>query len=113
MSSSLAYSMEKRVRPLTRWSVRMAIFVVVAMAVAYSIFAVTWWLNGEDAVSDNWVGWLAGSVLLGSLVLSLAAFVIAVLAMARRERPHLLWLPLWVFPVLAIAVAIIEIFWME
>ena len=88
-------------------------FVVAAMVVAYSIFGVTGWVNGEDAVSDNWVGWLAGSVLLASLVLSLAAFAIAVLAMARRERPHLLWVPLWVFPVLAGTVAIIEMFWME
>jgi hypothetical protein len=111
-SSSVALG-SRRVRPFTRWAVGVAVAVIIAMVAAYSLFAVAWVVNGEDGVSDNWVGWIAGSVLLASLVLSLAAFLVAVLAMARRERPVMLWLPLWLFPALAGTVALLEIFVLE
>lgn len=47
------------------------------------------------------------------MVLSLAAFLVAALAMASRERQPLLRLALWLFPVLAGTVAILEIFVIE
>ena len=83
------------------------------MAIVYGIVAFVWIVNGEDAVSDNWLGWTAGVTMLASLVLSLAAFLVAAVAMARREHRPMLWLPLWLFPVLAGTVAILEIFVFE
>ena len=103
----------RRLRPIASWAVYTSIVVVVAMAVVYGIVAFAWIVDGEDAVSDNWIGWTAGVTLLASLVLSLAAFLVAALAMARREHRPMLWLPLWLFPVLAGTVAILELFVIE
>lgn len=103
----------RRLRPIAAWAVYSSIVVVAAMAIVYGIVAFVWIVDGEDAVSDNWLGWTAGVTLLASLVLSLAAFLVAAVAMARREHRPMLWLPLWLFPVLAGTVAVLEIFVFE
>lgn len=110
---SLSLRQSRRLRPIASWAVYSSVVVVVVMTIVYGVFACAWIVNGEDAVSDNWLGWSAAVTLLASLVLSLAAFLVAVLAMARREHRPMLWLPLWLFPVLAVTVTVLELFVIE
>ena len=70
-------------------------------------------VGGGAAVEDTWVGYLGGAALVGGLVVSLAAFAMAVTARARRERSTSLWLPLALFPVLVAFLLLGEIFWWE
>ncbi|HYO19023.1 MAG TPA: hypothetical protein VES02_10215 [Dermatophilaceae bacterium] len=83
------------------------------VTVAYVIFGVVLLVSGEDAVSDTWVGYLAGIALISGLVVSLAAFVMAVVVKVRHDSRRLLWLPLAVFPVLLAAVVLVELLLME
>jgi len=98
---------------LARWAVVLAAAVVVVLVVAYAIFGVAWAIGGEDAVSDNFVGYLAGFALLGGLLASLIAFVLAIVARIKHERWTLLWLPLSVFPAMLAIVVLVETIWME
>jgi hypothetical protein len=70
-------------------------------------------LGGEDAVSDTFVGYLAGFAVIGGLLTALAAFVMAIVAKVKHERWALLWLPLSVFPTLLAIVVLVEALWME
>jgi hypothetical protein len=98
---------------LARWAVGIATAVVVVLAVSYAIFGVTWAIGGEDAVSDTFVGYLAGFAVIGGLLASLAAFALAIVAKGKHERWALLWLPLSVFPTLLAIVVLVEALWME
>lgn len=98
---------------LARWAVGLAAAVAVVVTVSYTIFAVAYAVGGSDAISDNWVGYLGGFALLGGLVVSLGAFVMAVVARVKRQRWALLWLPLSLFPALLAVVVIAEAFWIE
>jgi hypothetical protein len=98
---------------LARWAIGIAGAVVTVLAVSYSIFGLTWAFSGEDAVSDTFVGYLAGYALLGGLLASLVAFVMAVVARVKHQRLALLWLPMVLFPALVIIVALVETLWME
>ena len=86
-----------------------AVFVVVAVAV----FAIAYAIGGQDATSDNWVGALAVVGLVGGLLTSLGALVIAVAAWLSHERTRLLWFPLALFPALLAFVVLGEAFWWE
>ena len=83
------------------------------LGVSYAIFGVAWAFGGEDAVSDTVVGALAGFALIGGLLASLVAFVMAVVAGVKYHGWALLWLPLGLFPALVAAVAVVEALWME
>ncbi len=98
---------------LTRWAIRLAVVVAAVLAVAYSVFGLTWAFGGEDAVSDTFVGYLAGYSLVGGMAVALVAFVMAVVARAKHQRSALLWLPTALFPALIVIVTLIEIVWME
>ena len=98
---------------LAVWAVGLAAAVVVVVVVAYAIFAVAWVFGGQDAVSDNWVGFLAAVALVGGLAVSFAATALAVVAKYRHDDWPLLWLPLSVFPVLLVLVLLAETFLME
>jgi hypothetical protein len=87
--------------------------VAVVVAVSYAIFGVAWAVGGEDAVSDNWVGFLGALAMLGGLATSLVAFVLAMVAKVKHEQWKLLWLPLVLFPALLAVVLLVEAFWME
>lgn len=98
---------------LGRWAVVLAVIVVTVVTVAYTIFGVAFAVGGDDAISDTWVGYLAGISLLGGLAASLASFLMALVARLRGARQRLLWLPLTVFPALATIVLLAELFWVE
>lgn len=93
-------------------AVGLAALVVIVMAVSYTIFFVALAAGGDDAISDTWVGALAGVSLLGGLAVSLVALVLAIVAKVRHERSRL-WLPLSVFPTLLTLVVLAELFVME
>ena len=106
-------SFAHRHSPLAVWAVGLAAAVVVVVVVAYAIFAVAWVFGGQDAVSDNWVGFLAAVALVGGLAVSFAATALAVVAKYRHDDWPLLWLPLSVFPVLLVLVLLAETFLIE
>ena len=94
-------------------SVRLAAVAIVSIATSVTLFAVAYAIGGADATADNWVGVSVVLLLFGGLFASLAAFVSAVLALARRERWALLWLPLSVLPAVLAFIVLGEAFWWE
>ena len=107
--SGLSHSHER----LGAWSVTLATLVALVVAAAYAVFGIALAVGGEDAVSDTWVGYLAGVALIAGLVVSLAAFAMAVVVKVRHESRRLLWLPLAVFPALLATVVLLEVFLVE
>ena len=98
---------------LARWSVALAEAVVGLVTLAAVVFGVAYAVGGVEATEDNWVGFLAAVGVLGGTAVSLAAFVLAVLARINHERRRLLWLPLTVFPALFSFLVLGELFWWE
>jgi hypothetical protein len=80
---------------------------------SFSVFAVAYVTGGAAATEDNWVGFLAAFSVLGGLLASLAAFILAVFAKVKHEHSALLWLPLALFPALLGFVVLGELFWWE
>lgn len=79
-----------------------------ALAIAYSIFFVALAINGDEGISDNWVGFLAAYTLLGSIVLTLISFLMGLFLWRRHNQHPLLWLTLYIFPALVIITLLIE-----
>jgi hypothetical protein len=77
------------------------------------IFGVAYAVGGWGAIDDTWVGFIVALSLLGGVAASLVAFVLAVMAKARREAPTLLWLPLSLFPAILLFLVLGELFWWE
>jgi hypothetical protein len=98
---------------LARCAVGVAAAVVLLDALAGAIFIVAFSSGGSDAVSDNWIGLLGAIALIGGLIASLVAFVLAIAAKIRREQWVWLWFPLVVFPVLLTFVLFGEVLWWE
>ena len=98
---------------LARWAVGIASAVVAVLGVSYAIFGLTWAIGGEDAVSDNVVGYLGGFALVAGMLASLAAFVMAIVAGVKHQRWTKLWLPLGLFPALLVIVVLVETLWIE
>jgi hypothetical protein len=98
---------------LARWAIGIAGGALAVIVVSYSIFGLTWAIAGEDAVSDNFVGYLAGFALVAGLLASLVAFVMALVAHVKQQRKALLWLPMVLLPTLIIGVTVVEVLWTE
>ena len=98
---------------LGRRAVILATIVLSVIAVSTAIFAAAYVAGGDDAISDNWVGYLAGTAWLGGLGVSLVAFVMAIVAKVRHTGQVRLWFPLALFPTLTTAMVLIEWLWME
>jgi hypothetical protein len=98
---------------LARWSVALTEAVVLVVTLAAVVFGVAYAVGGVEATEDNWVGMLAAVSLLGGLAVSLAAFVLAVLARVNHEHRSLLWLPWTVFPAMFGFIVLGELFWWE
>lgn len=98
---------------LARAAVGTAGVVAGVVTAASALVGVAYAVGGDDAISDNWVGFIGGVALLGGLSTSLVAFVLAVLARIGQDRWRLLWLPLLLFPGLMALVVLAEAFWLE
>ncbi len=98
---------------LGRWAVRLAVGTVAVLVPASTVVGVALATGGQDAISDNWVGYLGGFALIGGLAVSLMGFLMALASRLRRSGVRWLWLPLALFPTLALVVAAVELFWME
>lgn len=98
---------------LARWAVTLAAVVVAVITVSCAVFGLAYAVGGSEATEDNWVGLLGAVALLGGLLVSFAAFTLAVVAKAKHERWTPLWLPLSVFPVLLAVVMTAEVLWIE
>lgn len=99
--------------PLTRWAVGIAATVAALLVLTGAIFAVAYARGGSAGFSDNWVGFLGAVAIIGGLIASLAAFVLAIVARVKHEKWAWLWLPLSVFPALLVFVVLGEVFWWE
>lgn len=98
---------------LGRWAVRLAEGTVAVVVPSYAVLGIALAAGGQDAISDNWIGYLGGVALIGGLSVSLVAFLMALAVRMRHREVKLLWLPLALFPSLAAIVAAVELFWME
>ena len=94
-------------------AVTMSVVSCASLAVSYSIFLIALVVNGEDGVSDNWVGFLAAYALLGSLALAFVAFLVGLFLWRRHNQHPLLWLTIYLFPILAVSTLLIELFVIE
>lgn len=94
-------------------AVALAVGVVVLLVVSYAVFFAAFAIGGEEAISDTLVGYVAGFSLLGGLVTSFVAFVLAIVSRVRHRVGRLLWLPLALFPALVALVALAEVLLVE
>ncbi len=85
----------------------------IALTVSISIFTFAYFINGEEGVSDNWVGYLTAYSLLGSLAITFITFLVALVLRARQIRHPLLWVSLYGFPALALTTLLLELFVIE
>lgn len=98
---------------LARWAVRSAAAAGGVIALSAATLGVAYAFGGDDAFSDNWLGFLVMvSLFVGSLTAA-AAFAMAVTATARHQAHAMLWLPLSVFPASVAFVVIGELVWWE
>lgn len=95
------------------WAVRLAGACGLAFVVSVATVAIAYATGTEDAVEDTWFGATLAAVAFVGLFGSLAAFVLAIIARAKREEWSLLWLPLVLFPALILFVVLGEAFWWE
>lgn len=93
--------------------VAVSILVLVVLAIIYSIVGVAYLVNGDEGISDNWVGALGGLGLFAGLGVT-AINLVAALGHLRhlRTRP-ILWLALLEFPVFLAAIVLLEVFFFE
>ncbi|HEU0247184.1 MAG TPA: hypothetical protein VFR38_08875 [Gaiellaceae bacterium] len=98
---------------LARWAVVLSAVFVVAVVATIMTFGIGYAVGGQSAIEDNWVAVLALTMAVVGLLASLAAFVLAMVAMIRRERWTLLWAPLCAFPASVAFVVVGEAYWWE
>ena len=76
---------------LARWAVRVAYLSIAGFAIGAAIVLITY-------LSDSSSDYRFGLMFLASWPLSLAAFLLAVVAKVKKQATKLLVLPLWLFP---------------
>ena len=95
------------------FAVTLSIVCWACLSVVESIFFIALLINGDEGISDNWVGYLTAYTLLGSLAVTFITFVTALVLRRRHDRHPLLWIALYGFPVLVLATFLIELFIIE
>jgi hypothetical protein len=95
------------------WAFAMAAVVAVALVLSGVTFAVAYAVAGWGAIDDTWVGLIVVVSLLGGLVSSLVAFVLALVVKRKHRWWRPLWLPLTLFPAILAFLVVGELFWWE
>jgi hypothetical protein len=98
---------------LARWAVRLSAVFGAAFAASAATVAIAYAVGAEGSVEDTWLGALLFLIPLVGFVGSVAAFVMAIVAMARHEHWAWLWLPLGVLPAMIVFLALAEALLME
>ena len=98
---------------VTRWAVGLSLVCGATVAASFAAIAIPYAVGAEGAVEDTWLGLLLALTAFAGLFGSVAAFVLAIVAGTRHERWRLLWLPLCVFPAIALFLVLGEAFWWE
>jgi hypothetical protein len=98
---------------LARSAVAISALAGVAFPVAVAAVAIPYAIGKGGAVDDTTIGLLLIVIMVTGLLLSAAAFLMAIAAVVRRVRWGLLWLPLAVFPAIVLFVVLGEAFWWE
>lgn len=88
---------------------RLAALALVVLVLGAVLFGGAWAIGGDDAVSDNWVGFTVVVALFVGLFGSFAALVTAVYAGLRHEPWSRMWLPLATFPGVVVVVGLLEV----
>ena len=70
-------------------------------------------VNGDEGISDTWVGYTSATTTIAALAISLVALAVAVWAAARGVRHRFAWLMRYEFLVLVVLVALSELFVFE
>ena len=86
---------------LAWWAVGTAITAVVMIALGLTVMGLVGF-NADDEDFDNWKGAVVTIGLFGGVVVSVVAFVLAVVEKVRHDRWALLWLPLLFGPLFII-----------
>lgn len=87
-----------------------AIAVAALLLVTQGLLLVAYLLNGDEGISDNWVGYVAGISLLVGLAVSAIDFVVALVVRRRLGQSRRARLALYEFPVLVVLIVMFEIF---
>jgi len=103
---------ERHGRP-ARWALWLSMICGGTFVASIATIAIAYAIGSEDAVDDTWWGMLLAGTGLAGLLGSLVAFVLALVARARRERWVPLWLPLLAFPAAIVFLVLGEAFWWE
>ena len=82
-----------------------------AFGIALLLFLVVWAAGGDSFMDNNL--WFSVTTALVGVSAAIGAFVTALVAMLGGERWRLLWVPLGVFPVFVVFLALGEAFWWE
>ena len=80
---------------------------------AQGLLLAAYLMNGDEGISDNWVGYTSATTTIATLGVSLVALVVAIWAGMRGVRHRHAWLMRYEFPVLIVLVALSELFLFE
>lgn len=99
---------------LARWAVRLSAVFGAAFAASAATVAIVYAVGEEGAVEDTWLGALLFLIPAIAFVASLAAFVMAVVAKAKKHEHWVwLWLPLGVLPAMIVFLVLAEALLLE
>ena len=103
-------------RPRSRvaeWAVGLAGVCGAAFVASAAAIALAYAFGEESAVEDTWLGALLVTVAFAGVLGSIAGFALGIVAKGQHERWRLLWLPLLVFPAIALFLVVGEAVWWE
>lgn len=83
--------------------------ITIVFAVVFATFFVALAVNGDDGVSDNWVGYLTGITLYASIFITFFNFTIALAYRVAATEFPLRWLAAWEFPILIVLLLVVEL----
>jgi MFS family permease len=95
------------------WAVGLAAVCGLAFVASAAAIALAYAFGEESAVEDTWLGALLATVAAAGVLGSVAGFALGLAAKAQHEHWRLLWLPLSVFPALAVFLVLGEALWWE